>query len=167
MRSGDTTLLIRGKWERRGECKDGRLQTRWRDRESTRAEEKATMSREKACFFSKNSYKKDPPIALDFDHRQFFFVKPDCCAGKCRQESSLFCCCGLRDVKTDSWAFLRFFCFVLLCVFHGDSFQCWQNALCRWETRQTGIVRCSDFKTGKKKLPWTNHWTDIKICILS
>lgn len=36
-----------------------------RDRESARAEEKATMSREKGSIFKKVFfYKKDPPIAL-------------------------------------------------------------------------------------------------------
>lgn len=69
-----------------GKCNDGRQDGQRRDG----AEEKATMSRE--GLFVQKSYKKDPPIALDFDHKLYiyFLVKPDCCAGKCRQESELF-----------------------------------------------------------------------------
>lgn len=50
------------------------------------------MSREGLFFFLvffKNSYKKDPPIALDFDHK-ILLCETDRCAGKCRQESELF-----------------------------------------------------------------------------
>lgn len=50
-------------------------------------EQRERLVFKKVCF----SYKKDPPIALDFDHRQFS-LKPDCCAGGCRQESSLCVC---------------------------------------------------------------------------
>lgn len=112
--------------------------------ESARAEEKATMSREKGQIFKKvfvSFTKRTLPQPFDFDHRQFR-LKPDRCAGGCRQKSSLcvvfFLWLQRREDRELSLHFLYFFFVVLLRVFvvmaAGDRVQCgrWQNALCMW-----------------------------------
>lgn len=120
------------------------------------------MSREKGSIFKKVFfYKKDPPIALWLRPQTVFILKPDRCAGGCRQESSLcvvlfsvFFLCGFRNVKTESRAFFFFVCFCVFVVMAaGFVFSVAvgrMNCACRDE-RWEGQEKVGTQETGKRK----------------
>lgn len=143
----------------RGKCKDGR-----RDGQSETERRRRQRWAEKACLF-KNSYKKDPPIALDFDHEIFFKTWSLCWRAQTGIGTFFFfffllCrsfCCGFRDVKMDTAVVLRW---VLSFFFHGVVSR--RGAVLAERNvwmRDAGIRRGSERETSSK---W---WLD-KLCLV-